>query len=243
MRRTRGLHRVARAARAVPGGRAGRLHQRRQIDAVQRADRRRGDGARPVVRHARSRRCAACGCRPGGASILSDTVGFISELPTELVAAFRATLEEVAEADVILHVRDVAASRQRGAARRRAGGAGGHGGRRHAGCRLAGAHHRGAEQGRPARRRRRTCRRAPAPSRSRPSPARGWRRCRPRSTRASPPAWNSPTTPSRHGDGARLAWLYQHGEVVDARTTRDDAVHVTRAPAAGRSRAVRAAHE
>ena len=40
--------------------------------------------------------------------ILSDTVGFISELPTELVAAFRATLEEVAEADAILHVRDVA---------------------------------------------------------------------------------------------------------------------------------------
>jgi GTP-binding protein HflX len=40
--------------------------------------------------------------------ILSDTVGFISELPTELVAAFRATLEEVAQADLILHVRDVA---------------------------------------------------------------------------------------------------------------------------------------
>ncbi len=40
--------------------------------------------------------------------ILSDTVGFISELPTELVEAFRATLEEVSEADVILHVRDVA---------------------------------------------------------------------------------------------------------------------------------------
>ncbi len=40
--------------------------------------------------------------------ILSDTVGFISDLPTELVAAFRATLEEVLEADVILHVRDVA---------------------------------------------------------------------------------------------------------------------------------------
>jgi GTPase len=42
----------------------------------------------------------------GRQAILSDTVGFISELPTELVAAFRATLEEVAEADVILHVRD-----------------------------------------------------------------------------------------------------------------------------------------
>ena len=40
--------------------------------------------------------------------ILSDTVGFISDLPTELVAAFRATLEEVAGADAILHVRDAA---------------------------------------------------------------------------------------------------------------------------------------
>jgi GTPase len=40
--------------------------------------------------------------------ILSDTVGFISELPTQLVEAFRATLEEVSEADVILHVRDAA---------------------------------------------------------------------------------------------------------------------------------------
>ena len=42
----------------------------------------------------------------GRVVILSDTVGFISELPTELVAAFRATLEEVMEADVIVHVRD-----------------------------------------------------------------------------------------------------------------------------------------
>jgi GTP-binding protein HflX len=41
-------------------------------------------------------------------AILSDTVGFISELPTQLVAAFRATLEEVTAADVILHVRDIA---------------------------------------------------------------------------------------------------------------------------------------
>ncbi len=43
----------------------------------------------------------------GNRIILSDTVGFISDLPTTLVAAFRATLEEVIEADVILHVRDV----------------------------------------------------------------------------------------------------------------------------------------
>ena len=40
--------------------------------------------------------------------ILSDTVGFISDLPTHLIAAFRATLEEVTEADIILHVRDIA---------------------------------------------------------------------------------------------------------------------------------------
>jgi len=39
--------------------------------------------------------------------ILSDTVGFISDLPTELIVAFRATLEEVVEADLILHVRDI----------------------------------------------------------------------------------------------------------------------------------------
>jgi GTP-binding protein HflX len=40
--------------------------------------------------------------------ILSDTVGFVSDLPTELVAAFRATLEEVLEADIVVHVRDIA---------------------------------------------------------------------------------------------------------------------------------------
>jgi GTP-binding protein HflX len=40
--------------------------------------------------------------------ILSDTVGFVSDLPTELIAAFRATLEEVASADLIVHVRNIA---------------------------------------------------------------------------------------------------------------------------------------
>ena len=42
----------------------------------------------------------------GRQAILSDTVGFISDLPTHLVAAFRATLEEVTEADIVVHVRD-----------------------------------------------------------------------------------------------------------------------------------------
>jgi GTP-binding protein HflX len=44
----------------------------------------------------------------GSKAVLSDTVGFISELPTTLIAAFRATLEEVLQADLIVHVRDIA---------------------------------------------------------------------------------------------------------------------------------------
>ncbi|MBX9588393.1 MAG: GTPase HflX [Hyphomonadaceae bacterium] len=47
------------------------------------------------------------GLASGRKAILSDTVGFISDLPTTLVAAFRATLEEVVEADLVLHVRDI----------------------------------------------------------------------------------------------------------------------------------------
>jgi GTP-binding protein HflX len=43
----------------------------------------------------------------GGSAILSDTVGFISDLPTTLISAFRATLEEVLVADIIVHVRDI----------------------------------------------------------------------------------------------------------------------------------------
>ena len=46
---------------------------------------------------------------PSGRSvILSDTVGFVSDLPTTLIAAFRATLEEVISADIIVHIRDIA---------------------------------------------------------------------------------------------------------------------------------------
>ncbi len=52
-------------------------------------------------------RLPGAGGGQGRRIILSDTVGFISDLPTELVAAFRATLEEVLEADLILHVRDI----------------------------------------------------------------------------------------------------------------------------------------
>ena len=84
---------------------AGRVHECRQIDAVQPADRLRGArrrqnvrDARPTVRHITlpSRRRV----------LLSDTVGFIRNLPTTLVKAFRATLEEVTEAELLLHVVD-----------------------------------------------------------------------------------------------------------------------------------------
>ena len=108
--------------------------------------------------------------------ILSDTVGFISELPHELVEAFRATLEEVAEADVILHVRD--AAHPDSAAQRAdvvavledmvADGA--------LDADWPVAHHRGAEQGRPAGRRGHRAGAAAARSRSRRSPARACRR-------------------------------------------------------------------
>jgi GTP-binding protein HflX len=50
-------------------------------------------------------------------TIMSDTVGFISDLPTQLVAAFRATLEEVLSADLILHVRDISHPESEGQAR------------------------------------------------------------------------------------------------------------------------------
>ena len=93
-------------ARAVSDRGAGRLHQCRQVDAVQPHDAASVLSADmlfatldPTLR--------AVALPHGNRIILSDTVGFISDLPTMLVAAFRATLEEVIEADVILHVRDM----------------------------------------------------------------------------------------------------------------------------------------
>jgi hypothetical protein len=60
----------------------------------------------------------------GRAVIMSDTVGFISDLPHELVEAFRATLEAVTEADLLVHVRDIAHPQTRQAEGRCAGRAG-----------------------------------------------------------------------------------------------------------------------
>jgi GTP-binding protein HflX len=65
VRRTRGLHREARKARAVPGGRAGGLHQRRQVHPVQRADRAPACSPRTSSSPRWTRRCAAPSCPPG----------------------------------------------------------------------------------------------------------------------------------------------------------------------------------
>ena len=74
------------------------------FNRLTRADR---DG-RPTCCSPRSiRPCALIKLPHGGSAILSDTVGFISDLPTMLISAFRATLEEVSAADVIVHVRDI----------------------------------------------------------------------------------------------------------------------------------------
>ena len=99
--------------RAVSDRCAGRLHQRRKVDAVQPADRRRRRRPRTCCSPRSTRRCGRSSCRAAARIILSDTVGFISELPHQLVAAFRATLEEVLDADLILHVRDISPPRER----------------------------------------------------------------------------------------------------------------------------------
>ena len=107
VKRTRGPAPRPPPARALAGHRSRRLYQCRKIDPVQSDDRRDVLAENllfatldPTMREVRL---------PGfDKAILSDTVGFVSDLPTQLVAAFRATLEEVVSADLIVHVRDIA---------------------------------------------------------------------------------------------------------------------------------------
>ena len=124
--------------------------------------------SRHAVRDARSDACARSSCRTARKIILSDTVGFISDLPTMLVAAFRATLEEVIEADVILHVRDISHEDTRGAAARRRGRAAR---ARHRSERRRERRDRGLEQDRPARRRRPRAARQPGGAQPAEQPA------------------------------------------------------------------------
>src|SRR4030095_8345511 len=96
-------------ARALAGDRAGRLYQCRQIHLVQPDDAVLGDGRESAVRDPRSDHAQRTDPPPFAAGrTLSPPWAFFPNLPPELVAAFRATLEEVAAADLILHVRDIA---------------------------------------------------------------------------------------------------------------------------------------
>ena len=152
--------------------------------------------------------------------VISDTVGFVSDLPTHLVAAFRATLEEVIEADLIVHVRDIAhpdTEQQRADVEDGAARAGrDRGGRRHAAD-------RGAEQDRCA-----AARAARAPCR--PASATGAERARQYPVSALTGEgvdqlleaigdFLSRASEAREvsvplSDGATIAWLYRHGEVA-----------------------------
>ncbi|HVR68466.1 MAG TPA: GTPase HflX [Verrucomicrobiae bacterium] len=106
VRRTRGLHRKARQRVPYPvvalvgytnAGKSTLFNRLTRADVL----------AKDVLFATLDPTMRAVKLRSGREIILSDTVGFISDLPTDLVAAFRATLEEVLEADIILHVRDV----------------------------------------------------------------------------------------------------------------------------------------
>ena len=91
----------------VPSGGPGQLHQRRQVDLLNRLSRRRGAGRGQAVLDLSptTRRLDL----PGGrAATFTDAVGFIAKLPHDLVEAFKSTLEEVARADLVVHLVDAA---------------------------------------------------------------------------------------------------------------------------------------
>ncbi|WP_207460477.1 GTPase HflX [Azospirillum sp. SYSU D00513] len=107
VRRTRGLHRKARAKVPYPvvalvgytnAGKSTLFNRMAGADVF----------ARNLLFATLDPTMRSIGLPTGRKVILSDTVGFISDLPTHLIAAFRATLEEVQSADIILHVRDIA---------------------------------------------------------------------------------------------------------------------------------------
>jgi GTP-binding protein HflX len=107
VRRTRGLHRKARARVPYPvvalvgytnAGKSTLFNRMSGANAF----------ARDLLFATLDPAMRSIALPSGSKVIVSDTVGFISDLPTSLVAAFRATLEEVQSADIILHVRDIA---------------------------------------------------------------------------------------------------------------------------------------
>ncbi len=112
VRRTRSLHRARRNASAVPvaslvgytnAGKSTLLNT--LTDAGVRSENRMFSTLDPITRR--------IGLPGGGAALVTDTVGFINKLPPTIVAAFRATLEEIEESSVILHVVDITHPRAR----------------------------------------------------------------------------------------------------------------------------------
>ena len=107
VKRTRGLHRAGRARTPYPiialvgytnAGKSSLFNRLTQADVM----------AEDLLFATLDPTARVVKLPHGAPIILSDTVGFISDLPTQLVAAFRATLEDVIEADLVLHVRDMA---------------------------------------------------------------------------------------------------------------------------------------
>jgi len=109
VKRTRGLHRAGRARTPYPivalvgytnAGKSSLFNRLTQADVM----------AEDLLFATLDPTARVVKLPHGAPIILSDTVGFISDLPTQLVAAFRATLEDVIEADLVLHIRDMAHS-------------------------------------------------------------------------------------------------------------------------------------
>ena len=109
VKRTRGLHRAGRARTPYPivalvgytnAGKSSLFNRLTQADVM----------AEDLLFATLDPTARVVKLPHGAPMILSDTVGFISDLPTQLVAAFRATLEDVIEADLVLHIRDMAHS-------------------------------------------------------------------------------------------------------------------------------------
>ena len=100
------------AAHADARRRARRLHERRQVDAAERAHGRRGLASRTASSRRSTRRRAASSTT-ASRYLVTDTVGFIRRLPTQLVEGFASTLEETLVADLVLHVADASAPDER----------------------------------------------------------------------------------------------------------------------------------
>ena len=102
-----------------PARRARRLHERGQVDAAEPAHARGRARRRTSCSRRSTPPCAGCISPAARRVLLSDTVGFVRRLPHQLVEAFRSTLEEVVDADLLLHIVDASALRRRRAHRTR----------------------------------------------------------------------------------------------------------------------------